>query len=59
MGHADVLGGRARTVGRWFCAGAEDPDPGRTAVTALLASVVLGDDGLLPRDPGLLEWLAP
>jgi pimeloyl-ACP methyl ester carboxylesterase len=59
LGHADVLDGRARTAGRWLCGGAEDPGPGRAAVTALVASLVLGDDALLPRDPGLTEWLTP
>jgi pimeloyl-ACP methyl ester carboxylesterase len=59
LGHADVLDGRSRRLGRWLCGGAEDPDAGRAAVTALVASLVLGDDRVLPPGPGLVEWLAP
>jgi pimeloyl-ACP methyl ester carboxylesterase len=40
LGHADMLQGRARTVGRWLCSGAADPDPGRAACSALIVAFV-------------------
>lgn len=36
LGHADILAGRRRTLGRRLCGGAIDPDPGRAAVTTLM-----------------------
>lgn len=36
LGHADVLSGRARTVGRRLCGGGADPDASRTEVSHLM-----------------------
>jgi len=38
LGHADILEGRARSLGRRLCGGAPDPDDGRAAVSSLLVS---------------------
>jgi pimeloyl-ACP methyl ester carboxylesterase len=54
LGHADMLGGRARAFGRRLCGGADDPDPGRAACTELLAALVDDDLGRVV-DP-LLDW---
>lgn len=40
LGHADVLEGRSRALGRRLCGGADDPDPGRALVGELLLAVV-------------------
>lgn len=42
LGHADVLDGRERSLGRRLCGGADDPDPGRALVAALLLAAVEG-----------------
>lgn len=55
MGHADILDGRERTLGRRLCGGAEDPDPARALVSALLVAA-LTDDAQLLADP-LLQVL--
>lgn len=51
LGHADVLDGRSRTLGRRLCAGGSDPDAGRAAVSRLLVSFVraqeVADDPLV------------
>jgi pimeloyl-ACP methyl ester carboxylesterase len=36
LGHADLLNGRSRTLGRRLCGGGPDPDGARGALTALL-----------------------
>jgi pimeloyl-ACP methyl ester carboxylesterase len=40
LGHADMLQGWARTIGRWLCPGAADPDLGREACSAVLVAFV-------------------
>jgi pimeloyl-ACP methyl ester carboxylesterase len=56
LGHADVLDGRSRALGRRLCGGASDPDPGRALVSALLLAAVDGDDVTSVPDPrGLLR----
>ena len=54
LGHADMLGGRARAFGRRLCGGAADPDPGRALCTQLLAALV--DDDLGRVASPLLDW---
>jgi pimeloyl-ACP methyl ester carboxylesterase len=54
LGHADVLGGRARTIGRRLCGGASDPDAGRSTVTALMAAH-MGDTLTADRS----DWPSP
>ena len=44
LGHADVLDGIERTLGRRLGGGADDPDPGRAAVSAMLRAAVEGSD---------------
>ena len=56
FGHADVLEGRARSLGRRLCGGADDPDPGREACSALLAAFLAGDPAGASVAPDLLEW---
>lgn len=54
-GHADILVGRARDLGRRLCGGGAAPDAARTAVTALLAAHLsgrLGPHARSARDPG-------
>ena len=58
LGHADMLSGRGRALGRRLCPGADDPDPGRAACTALIDDFLLG---ALRRpagtpDDSLLSW---
>lgn len=43
LGHADMLSGPARTVGRLVCGGGEDPDAARRLCTALITSFLRGD----------------
>ena len=49
MGHADLLDGRERALGRRLCGGADDPDPARGLVAALLVAALDG------RDPATLD----
>jgi pimeloyl-ACP methyl ester carboxylesterase len=58
FGHADLLQGRARSLGRRLCGGAADPDPGRAACSALLAAFLEGDPAGASVSPDLVEWLA-
>lgn len=58
FGHADVLEGRARSLGRRLCGGADDPDPGRAACSALLSAFLAGDPADASVPPDLLEWRA-
>lgn len=47
-GHADVLDGWERALGRRLCGGGREPDAARTTVTALLRAYL---DDALPADP--------
>jgi len=58
LGHADLLEGRARSLGRRLCGGADDPDPGRTACSALLTAFLAGDPAGASVPADLLEWPA-
>ncbi len=58
FGHADVLEGRARLLGRRLCGGADDPDPGRDACSSLLTAFLAGDLADASVPPDLLEWPA-
>jgi pimeloyl-ACP methyl ester carboxylesterase len=49
LGHADILDGRPRALGRRLCGGAADPDDGRDAVSRLLVAFALHHD--VPADP--------
>lgn len=40
LGHADVLQGPARSIGRRLCGGADHPDAGRATCSALMATFV-------------------
>lgn len=51
MGHADMLEGRERSLGRRLCGGADDPDPARALVTALLLAALEGRDPAAVDDP--------
>lgn len=44
MGHADMLDGRERALGRRLCGGAADPDPARALVSLLLTASMAGED---------------
>ena len=57
LGHADILEGRARSLGRRLCGGGRDPDRARDAVTALLAAVTLNQLDDVEDSAGALEWL--
>ena len=59
LGHGDILDDRPRATARRLCTGAEDPDPGRAAVTALLTAFVLGEDQVPAACSDLLDWLRP
>ena len=41
LGHADVLQGPARSIGRRLCGGADHPDAGRAACSALVTTFVV------------------
>jgi hypothetical protein len=41
IGHGDILDDRPAATARRLCGGAADPAPGRKAVTALIADLVL------------------
>ena len=56
LGHGDVLDDRPRARARRLCGGADDPDPGRCAVTALVIAAVLGVEADIPDQAGLLDW---
>lgn len=43
LGHADILDGRSRALGRRLCGGAEYPDPGRTTVSELMTRFLRSD----------------
>ncbi len=43
LGHADILDGRSRSLGRRLCGGAENPDPGRTTVSELMTRFLRSD----------------
>ncbi len=43
LGHADMLQGRSRSLGRRLCGGGEDPDAARALCTGLLADFIAGD----------------
>jgi pimeloyl-ACP methyl ester carboxylesterase len=43
LGHADMLAGRARSLGRRLCGGGKDPDAARELCTRLLADFVSGE----------------
>ncbi|HNO16378.1 MAG TPA: hypothetical protein PKH30_09555, partial [Actinomycetota bacterium] len=43
LGHADMLDGRARSLGRRLCGGGKDPDEARAVCTHLLADFVFGE----------------
>lgn len=49
LGHADVLDGRSRALGRRLCGGAVDPDDAREAVSRLLLAFARDHD--VPADP--------
>lgn len=51
MGHADLLAGPERGLGRRLCGGAADPDPARALVGALLLEAVEGRDPAMLHDP--------
>jgi pimeloyl-ACP methyl ester carboxylesterase len=59
LGHGDILDDRPRATARRLCTGAEDPDPGRAAVTALVTASVLGESALPAAYTDLLDWLRP
>jgi len=59
LGHGDMLDDAPRARAARLCGGADDPDPGRAAVTRLLAWSVCGDTSEPPEDPGLLDWRRP
>lgn len=44
MGHADLLDGRERRLGRRVCGGSDDPDPARALVAALLLAALTDQD---------------
>ena len=52
FGHADVLEGRARSLGRRLCGGADDPDPGRAAVLGSAHRASRGGPGWRVRPTG-------
>lgn len=45
MGHADILTGRARSLGRRLCGGGTDPDHARGVCAALITAFVLASLG--------------
>ena len=51
MGHADMLDGVERTLGRRLCGGADDPDPARDVVARLLVAALDGADPATVDDP--------
>lgn len=51
MGHADLLDGRERALGRRLCGGADDPDPCRGLVAHLLLTALDGRDPADVDDP--------
>ena len=53
LGHADVLSGRERSLGRRLCGGAANPEPGRAACSALIAAFIVRSTA--PDQP-LVEW---
>ena len=52
LGHADMLQGRARTLGRRLCGGGTDPDAARGVCTGLLADFMAGDVPDVGEHPG-------
>lgn len=52
LGHADMLQGRSRSLGRRLCGGGDDPDAAREWCTRLLAGFVAGDVPALGEHPG-------
>jgi pimeloyl-ACP methyl ester carboxylesterase len=51
LGHADMLDGAERTLGRRLCGGADDPDPGSALVGRLLLAALDGCDPAAIDDP--------
>lgn len=43
LGHADMLAGRARSLGRRLCGGGKEPDAARELCSRLIAEFVAGD----------------
>lgn len=52
LGHADMLDGRARSLGRRLCGGGKDPDAARAVCTHLLADFVAGEVPAVGEHPG-------
>lgn len=52
LGHADMLIGRARGLGRRLCGGGKDPDAARALCSRLLADFVADDVPALGEHPG-------
>lgn len=52
LGHADILGGRARSLGRRLCGGGPDPDRARSDVSRLIVEFLMRVPTDRPRPAG-------
>ena len=52
LGHADMLDGRSRFLGRWLCGGGRDPDAARMVCSQLLVDLVTGRLPEVGEHPG-------
>jgi len=52
LGHADILQGRARGLGRRLCGGGRNPDAARALCTGLLAALMAGEVPDVGEHPG-------